>query len=174
MFRAVLAAVLSVVGVSAPGLPWHVAGEVDSEPGSGLVIDPSVLSRQGAARVGAVTRLWEIDLFSESAQEVSAALYELRQAAREAQFDGLFTEPNLVTSSDPRERALQGAADNDLFREPVRPGVLLQAVTPDEGLSPLLVWSVLIGTAFLAAVGAVAFRRSRRREQASLIQEGNR
>ena len=110
----------------------------------------------------AVTTRFGIDLFSESAEEVNAAIANQHRLARERVEAGIFEDVHALEEVDVEVQVLHAVSDSDLFAEPLR----FARATAVEAEEPLPVW--LIAIVMLSAAGfglliaqAVVKRRER-------------
>jgi len=128
-----------------------------------LPIDPEHIGQQDNTAQDAITARRRVDLFSENAHDVSNAVADQREQARNQARDGLFGEPSEQVDIDVSYETLRAAENARLFNNPAQFGTNSQ--TEDTSAIPL--W-VTIAT--LVATGGVGlslaiWSKNRRKEK---------
>ena len=155
MKKAITLLILTIILLQAP-----VAAQAADLP-----IDIEAVGREGEVQRDVLTAWRDIDLFSETSEERSAAIIE-EQARRRAEIiDSLFTEPHTVYIADPHEALFAAAVENQMFSEPFQ----RRSPAPVEEDTEISLWimvPITIGAASLGLIIAMA-RASRKRKRES-------
>jgi len=126
-------------------LPWATAALA-----SDLPIDIEAIGEMGAGGREAVTVGWGVDLFSERAAEINAALLEQLRQRQETAVSGLFGVPTGEPDLGVTEQVVRAADESALFASPMQFGRAGPAV---EEATEIPTWVFIVVLAAAAVLG---------------------
>ena len=130
-----------------------------------LPIDPETITRQGTTRQPALTTRNGIDLFTDSAKNVTNAIAEHHVAVRESAREGLFSDSSFQRGFESIDNIHNIVQETRLFSEPMRFNRSTEQQADNAGIPLWSTISVLILAIILGLFIAIR-SASRRKERA--------
>ena len=136
-----------------------------------LPIEIDIISRQGEERQDAITVRHQIDLFSETAQDLSIELAERQERERLQARQSLFTVPHELNILVPEESLLLAVVYSNLFMTPHQSRNLI--AIEDESNIPIWVIIPVLVVAAGSGLSIAILTKAKRKEKSENVHNYN-